>query len=112
MLAKRSPLLITLLVVASTVGGIYAKTYDINLTTPTTVGDTQLPPGDYRLDVKDGMATLTNARTRKNVKVPVKVTNVNEKFKNTIIDTNTTVNPPQLRFIGLAGSTVQVEFEK
>jgi hypothetical protein len=43
---------------ALAVVGSAASTYKLNLTNPTWVGDTQLKPGEYKVEVTNGQATF------------------------------------------------------
>ena len=57
-----------------TAGSVSSKTYDINLTKPAKVGNTQLKAGHYKLVVEGSQATITEAGKAKNtVTVPVKM---------------------------------------
>jgi hypothetical protein len=111
-MTKRIPLLIAVLLAAFTVAAVHAKSYDFNLNATTVAGGAELPVGQYRVEVKDGTATLTNVESGKNTKVPVKITNADKKFKATMVDCDSTVKPQRLRFIELGGSTTRLEFEK
>ncbi len=107
---KRIPILIVALLAASGLSGVFAKSYEFKLEQSTAVGNVQLPPGQYSLNVKDGTAILTNTNTGQSFKIPVKITNAEKKFKNTMVIRDTTATPKQLKFIELGGSTIRVEF--
>jgi len=60
-----------------------AKTYHITLYQASTVGGTELKPGQYSLDVENGKATIRNGKLRG--EAAVKVENVERKFDNTTV---------------------------
>jgi hypothetical protein len=106
---KAIPILIAVLLTAFTVREGQAKSYELNLVRSIAAGAVQIPPGAYRLEVKEGKAILTNTASGKSFQFPVKVTNTDEKFKDTSVQTSGGGNSEQLKSIQLGGSKVRLE---
>jgi hypothetical protein len=87
-----------------------AKTYSITLLSPTTVGNTQLRPGDYKLALNGSKAVFTNNRSRKKVETDVKVEHATRKFEQTAVDTTHTAGVDHLQAIELSGTTTKLDF--
>ncbi len=87
-----------------------AKTYSITLASPTTVGQTQLKPGDYKLKLNGNTATFVNAYSRKTFQTDVKVEHVNKKYEQTAIDTTASAGADHLHAIELGGTTLKLDF--
>jgi hypothetical protein len=87
-----------------------AKTYDISFSSPTKVGNAQLKPGDYRLQVNGTKATFTNVETLKAVSTEVKVETTDKKFGDTKVDSTTDGGTSVVKDIELGGSKVKLDF--
>ena len=70
---------LVLVVVALTLGSAWAKSFDVNLSSPSVVAGTELKPGMYRLTVDGTKMKLTNGS--RSVRCDVTVETVDQKFK-------------------------------
>src|SRR5215471_2713157 len=105
---KRMPIMIAALLAASTFTGAYAKSYELRFERPLMAGAVQVPAGQYRLVLKDATAILTNTDTGKDFKISVKVTNTDQRFKDTQVHTGANEH---IKFIQLGGSKTRLDFE-
>jgi hypothetical protein len=87
-----------------------AKTYDIVLSAPTKVGNTQLTAGEYKMKVEGANAIFTDQKTFKSVTVPAKVESSSKKFESTQIDAEKQGDMDHIKAIELGGSTTKLEF--
>jgi hypothetical protein len=92
-----------------TAGSVSSKSYEINLSKPTKVGNTQLKAGRYRLVLEGTQATITETGKSKNtVTVPVKVEESDKKFENTRIITSKDGDVEKIDEIDLGGSKTKL----
>lgn len=94
---------------ALSVAGIAsAKSWDITLDQPTTVGANQLKAGDYEVKLNGNQAVLTNEAEGKAVKVPVTIEHSDKKFGTTEVETTAKDGKDSIHSIGLGGSTTRL----
>ena len=62
----------------ASVSFLSAKSYDFSLANAATVGNVQLPAGDYKVKVEGDQATFTEAKDHKTFTAPVKLETVPE----------------------------------
>jgi hypothetical protein len=92
-----------------TAGSVSSKTYEINLSKPAKVGNTQLKAGRYKLVLDGSQATITEAGKSKNtVTVPVKVQESDKKFEDTRIITSSDGAVDKIDEIDLGGSKTKL----
>ena len=92
-----------------TAGSVSSKTYEINLSKPAKVGNTQLKAGRYKLVLDGSQATITEAGKSKNtVTVPVKVQEGDKKFDDTRIITSNDGAGEKIEEIDLGGSKTKL----
>lgn len=89
------------------IGG--AKSYNITLAEPYTIGTTQLSAGDYKLVVNGSTAELED--NRGNVQANGTPENEMRKFDDTAIVSSKANGTNQLRAIEVGGTRVQVDFK-
>lgn len=87
-----------------------AKSYDIRLDEATTVGNTQLKAGEYRVKVNGSQATFIDAMSSKTYTAPVKMENADKKFDQTTVQTQNKNGVMALQEIDLGGSSTKLEF--
>ena len=85
-----------------------AKTYDITLHTPATIGASQLKGGDYKLELKGDRVRLKNGTMVE--EFPVQVENESRKFDTTSITTSSQGGTTRIEEIRLGGTTVKLVF--
>ena len=107
-----NPILVAVLMAAFTLSGAYAKSYDVQIERPMMAGAVQIPAGPYKLEVQDATAVLTNTKTKKDFTIPVKVTNTDQKFQYTLVETDRNSNPEQITSIRLGGAKVRLDVVK
>jgi|SRR5450432_1688049 len=95
----------------STLSLVSAKTYDINLSSASKVGKTQLAAGAYTLKVDGNKVVFTNRDTDKQVTADVKVDTVEKKYDVTSIGSTKNGDLEQINSIELGGSKTKLEFE-
>ncbi len=100
--------LATVLLSAVAVAG--PKTYDLILDETAMAGATQLEPGHYSLKLAGSSAVFTDARTRKEFTVPVKVENSDKKYSLTEMDTIKQAGGEKITAIELGGSKTKLDF--
>jgi hypothetical protein len=88
-----------------------AKSYDIRLDNPTTVGSTQLKAGQYRVKVNGSQAVFMDANSSKSYTAAVKTGTSTTKFDQTVVQTTNQNGMDNLKEIDLGGSTTKLEFE-
>lgn len=94
-----------------TLGIASAKSYDIRLDNPTTVGSTQLKAGQYKVKVNGSQAVFMDANSSKSYTAAVKTTTNTTKFDQTVVQTTSQNGMDNLKEIDLGGSTTKLEFE-
>jgi len=82
-----------------------ASSYDLSLSSPTTVAGTELKPGDYKVQVADGKVMFKSGKTM--VEVPGTVQTTGQKYPYTAIETSGS----KLKEIHLGGTKTKVVFE-
>ncbi len=87
-----------------------AKTYHFTLNSRTTVGQSQLKPGEYSVEVKGSNAVIRNDDGSATVTLPVKVQTAKSKFSYTTADTVTEGNSIRLKAIDLGDSDTELDF--
>jgi hypothetical protein len=99
--------MVSTLVLAS-VGIASAKSYDVVLTAPAMVGNTQLKPGQYKLKVEGSQAVLTDVQNSKSVSVPVKIESSDKKFEYTTVESGKRDGMDSIQAIDLGGSNTRL----
>jgi hypothetical protein len=89
---------------------VSAKTYDIVLSNPTTVGSVQLKPGQYKLKVEGANAIFTDANSSKTFTTPVKVETGDKKFDDTRVQSTKDGSGDKINEIDLGGSKTKLGF--
>ncbi len=95
------------LVLALAVAG--AKTYSITLFQPSVVGQTELKPGDYRVEVQDTKVVIKNGN--QTVESAVKVEKANEKFSATSVRYASSDGKYRINEIRLGGTNMKLVFD-
>jgi hypothetical protein len=88
-----------------------AKSYNIAFTSPTVVGSTQLPAGQYTLKVEGSNAVFTSVDSNKSVTAPVKIENVDKKYDVTSVETTVKGDVQRIDDIELGGSKTKLDFD-
>jgi hypothetical protein len=110
-MTKKSLILGALLSV-STLCFAGAKAYDVSFAAPATVGNVQLPAGDYKVKVEGANAVFTSTRNSKSTSMPVKVETAAKKFVHTAVDATKEGAGERINSIQLGGSTTTLDFVK
>jgi hypothetical protein len=109
-MTKRSLLLLGVLAMV-TLPIASAKSYDIAFSSPTMVGNTQLPAGQYTLKVEGSNAVITNDEDNyESVTAPIKIENVDQKYDETAVETIQKGDAQHVTAIQLGGSKTKLEF--
>lgn len=87
-----------------------AKSYNITFTSPTAVGNLQLPAGDYKLTLSGNNAVFTNVANGRRFSTPVKVVDSGSKYSDTVVEMKEAGGIAQLVAIDLGGSRTQLKF--
>jgi hypothetical protein len=85
-----------------------AKTYTISLTQPAVLGDMQLDPGTYNVEVVDQKAVITNGRMHG--EAPVKVETADMKYNSTSVRFSNADGKMHLQEIHVGGSKTKLVF--
>ena len=85
-----------------------AKTYDITLHSPATIGARQIKGGDYKLELKGDRVLLKDGKTVE--EFPVQVENEPRKFDTTSVTTSSEGGTTRIEEIRLGGTTVKLVF--
>jgi hypothetical protein len=85
-----------------------AKSYSVNLYDSVMAGKTELRAGQYRVEVMDQKAVITNGKTR--AEAPVTVGNAEKKFTTTQVLISKDGPKPRIREIDLGGTTTKLMF--
>jgi len=85
-----------------------AKTYTVKLLEPAKFGDTQLAPGEYKVDVNEQTAVIHNGKTKG--ECAVKIENADRKFEQTTVRLNTATGTPKIQEIRLGGTKTKLVF--
>ena len=82
-----------------------AKTYSVTLFQPSVVGGSELQPGEYKLDLNESKVVIHSGK--KSAEAEVKVETGDQKFSNTMIDTD---NQNHIKSIRVQGTTTTLVF--
>jgi len=85
-----------------------AKTYTINLFQPAVLGDMQLAPGTYNVEVVDQKAVISNGKMHG--EAPVKVETADTKYTTTTVRFNSADGKMHLQEIHVGGSKMKLVF--
>jgi hypothetical protein len=85
-----------------------ASTYTVTLFEPSLVGNTELKPGNYKLEVDGEKATIKSAKS--SVEAAVKVETGNEKFANTVVRYTNGDGKYHVQEIRLGGTRTKLVF--
>lgn len=83
-----------------------ATSYKVTFYEPVMINGSELKPGDYKLEIKDKTAVLSQGKTT--TEAPVTVQNEAQKFQRTAVRLNGT----QVQEIRIGGTTTRVVFDK
>jgi hypothetical protein len=87
-----------------------AKSYDIVLGSPATIGNQQLAPGEYRLTWNQSTVTLMDTSNGKTVETATRVETAEKKFDHTAILSREINGTEHINEIQLGGSRTRLEF--
>jgi hypothetical protein len=87
-----------------------AKTYDITLSDPSTVGKINLQPGQYELTVKAATAIFRDMKTGQSFEATAKVEQAPKKFQNTEVESKQVAGRNRIEEIRLHGTKTKLEF--
>ena len=85
-----------------------ARTYSITLSSPATIGNSQLGRGEYKLELKGDSVLVKDGKMVN--EFPVHVENEARKFDNTSITTSSESGSNRIQEIRLGGTTVKLVF--
>jgi hypothetical protein len=85
-----------------------ASSYKLTLFQPSMVGNTELKPGEYKLDVNGERATIKDGKS--SVEAAVKVETGNEKFANTVVRYGNGDGKYHVQEIRLGGTRTKLVF--
>ena len=86
-----------------------AKSYTVTLYQTAVVGNMELKPGDYRIEVLDGKAVIRNGSKRG--EAPVRVENTGTKYYANSVRLSAGGGTPRIREIRLGGTKTKLVFE-
>ncbi len=86
-----------------------AKTYTVTLFQPSVLAGTQLKPGDYQLDLRDGKVIIKSGKQK--VEAAVKVENVESKFSSTSVRYAGGEGAARIQEIRLGGTNLKLVFD-
>ena len=104
----KKSILIAISVAALAVASASAKTYSVTLYEPAELGNMTLKPGDYKVDVNDQKAVLTNGKTR--CEAPVKVETADSKYISTTVRFANGDGKMHVQEIHMGGSKTKLVF--
>jgi hypothetical protein len=87
-----------------------AKTYKFTVLDPAEVGNTQLKPGDYRVEVEGSQVTLKDSRGHQ-IDTAAKVETIDHKANQTVILSSNADGQRHITSIEFAGSHEKIVFE-
>jgi len=96
--------LLAFLVVA--LGAVSAKTYKVTFYQPAVVGNTELRPGDYKLDLQDTKVVLKGERVA--AESAVKIETAGSNFPATTVRYTTTDGKTRVQEIRLGGTNMKL----
>ena len=85
-----------------------AKSYSVTLFQPSVVAGAELKPGDYKVDLKDSKAVITNGKQK--VEAEVKVESAPEKFGATSVKYQNGDGKYRIQEIRLGGTNTKLVF--
>ncbi len=98
-----------LVLIAVAVSGLAsAKTYNVTLYQPTIVGDSELKPGDYKVDVENDKAVIRAGKQR--VEASVTVESAGEKYPSTSVRYRNGDGKYRLQEIRVGGTSTKLTF--
>lgn len=106
----KKTMLLTGILALSAISIAYAKSFDVNLSHATQVGNVELKAGEYELKMDGDKAIFTDVDTSKKFVIPAKIETVTKKFDYTTTEELTNGNVDVLKAIHLGGTTTQVDF--
>lgn len=83
-----------------------ASSYKVTFYQPVMVNGSELKPGDYKVEVKDKMAVISQGKS--STEAPVTVQNDNQKFNRTAVR----LNGNQVEEIRIGGTNTRIVFDK
>jgi hypothetical protein len=86
-----------------------ASSHSFHMYQPATVGGTELKAGDYKIDVRDNKAVITQGKN--SVEAPVKVETVPDKISATSIRYESANGKLRIQEIRLGGTTTKLVFD-
>ncbi len=86
-----------------------AKSYTVTLYETARVGNMELKPGEYRIEVVDQKAVIRNG-SRKG-EAPVKVENTDTKYPNNSVRLTVGSDTPRIQEIRIGGTRTKLVFE-
>lgn len=86
-----------------------ASSHRITLFQPTTVGNTELKAGDYKLTIQDNKAVISQGKT--SVEAAVKTESADTKFSSTTVRFRNGDGKYRVQEIRLGGTNTRVVFE-
>ncbi len=101
-------LLLTLAVVAVSAFAS-AKTYNLTLYQPSIIGDTELKPGEYKVDVNEDKAVIRAGKQK--VEASAKVETSGEKYSSTSVRYKNGDGKYRLHEIRIGGTNTKLVFE-
>jgi hypothetical protein len=100
---KRFLVLVAALGLAAVAG---AKSYSITLFQPSTIGGTELRPGDYTLELKDQKVVIRKGK--QTAEAPVKVESADSKFSSTSVRYSNGDGKYHIQEIHLGGTNMKL----
>jgi len=88
--------------------GLAASSYTVKIVDPTWIGQTELKPGDYKVQLQGDKAQLKMGKTV--VEVPAKMENNSSKFSFTQLGTKIVDGKAKLEEIDLGGTNSKIVF--
>ena len=89
---------------------VNAKSYEIQITAPATLGSIKLPAGDYKVKVEGTNAVLTDVAKNKTYTAPVKIETEDKKFDQTAVVTDNSDGANHIKAIEVGGSNTKLDF--
>jgi hypothetical protein len=103
-------ILLAIGVAALAVAGASAKSYSVTLYEPAVLGNMTLKAGDYKVEVNDQKAVLTNGKTR--CEAPVKVESADMKYSSTTVRFGNGDGKMHVQEIHIGGSKTKLVFNE
>ena len=85
-----------------------AKTYTIEISRPAAVGQAQLRPGEYRLQVEGSKVVFKDEDNRTVAEATATLETADKKFQQTAVETKTTAGKTVIEEIRLGGTTTKL----